>query len=133
MSSPCENVFQPIWAGARGQTPEEYRVGKGKFDLHSAWWTAEALQRMVDKDYRNRVKLVRETWQQRERTEFELAAEREMVAMTLWHAGEKDRARELLTDLQNTLLHGNYLTALNLLGVLDLGPGTWAELGETEF
>ncbi len=115
LSSPCQNVFQPIWAGARVDTPLEYTVGAGEPDLHSAWWATQSIRRMVDRDYENRIKLIRETWQQREAAEFDLAAEREMLAMILWQNGQKDEARELLAELQNACLHGNYLTALNLL------------------
>jgi len=116
MSSPCENVFHPIWAGAKGNTPLEYNVGADELDLHSAWWATKSVARMVDRDYENRIKLVRDTWQQREAAEFELAAERERLAMILWQNGQKDEAVKLLTDLQNICLHGNYLMALNLLG-----------------
>jgi len=115
MSSPCENVFQPIWAGARGDTPSEYNVGTDKPDLCSAWWASQSIRRMVDRDYENRIKLIKDTWQKREVREFDLATEREMLAMISWKNGKKDEARRLLTNLQNVCLHGNYLTALNLL------------------
>lgn len=116
MSSPCENVFQPIWAGARGDTPPEYNVGGDTLDLRSAWWATQSIRRMVDRDYENRIKLIRDTWQQREAAEFELAAEREMLAMILWQNGQKGEAEKLLTNLQNACLHGNYLAALNCGG-----------------
>lgn len=115
MSSPCENVFQPIWAGTRGDTPTEYNVVTDKPDLCSAWWASQLIRRMVDRDYENRIKLIKDTWEQREVREFDLAAEREMLAMILWQNRKKDEARRLLTNLQNVCLHGNYLTALNLL------------------
>ncbi|RLG23123.1 hypothetical protein DRN85_09950, partial [Methanosarcinales archaeon] len=115
LSSPCQNVFQPIWAGAGVDTPLEYTTGAEEPDLHSAWWATQSIRRMVDRDYENRIKLVRETWQQREAAEFDLAAEREMLAMILWQSGQKDEARKLLAELQNACLHGNYLTALHLL------------------
>ena len=60
-------------------TPLEYTVGAGEPDLHSAWWTTQSIRRMVARDYENRIKLIRETWQQREAAEFALAAEREML------------------------------------------------------
>lgn len=115
MSSPCQNVFQPIWAGGRGDTPPEYTVSAEELDLRSAWWATQSIRRMVDRDYENRIKLIKETWQQREAAEFDLAAEREILAMILWQNGQKDEARKLLTELQNACLHGNYLTGLNLL------------------
>ena len=117
MCSPCENLFQPIWAGAEGETPHEYNVCKEELDLSSAWWATRSLQRMVDRDYENRIKLIKSTWKQREDTELRLSAEREMLAMLLWQSGNKDEAKKLLTDLQNAFLHGNYRTALNLLGI----------------
>jgi len=125
MSSPCENVFQPIWAGARGDTPLEYNIGANEVDLRSAWWATQLIQQMVDRDYENRIKLIRDTWQQREAAEFELATEREMLAMISWQGGQKDEGRKLLTGFQNACLHGNYLTALNLLGI---SPNTSARL-----
>ena len=115
MSSPCENVFQPIWAGAREDTPLEYNVGANEPDLCSAWWASQSIRKMVDRDYENRIKLIKDTWQQREAGEFDLSAEREMLTMILWQNGQKDESRRLLTNLQNVCLHGNYLIALNLL------------------
>ena len=90
-------------------------MGAEELDLQSAWWATQSIRRMVDRDYENRIKLIRETWQQREAAEFDLAAEREMLAMIVWQNDQKEEARKLLAGLQNTCLHGNYLTALNLL------------------
>lgn len=59
--------------------PLQYTVGAEKLDLQSAWWATQSIRRMVDRDYENRIKLIRETWQQREAAEFALAAEREML------------------------------------------------------
>jgi dipeptidase len=127
-SSPCVSVFQPIWAGARGDTPPEYRKGTNKFSLDSAWWAFESLQRMVDVDYKNRIKFIKDTWRKREQEIFKMAVEREAQTMTLWQTGQKKEASKLLTDLQNTILRGNYLKALNLLGVLNKGPA-WDDVG----
>jgi len=128
MSSPCENVFQPVWAGARGNTPLEYNVGADELDLRSAWWVTHSIQLMVDRDYDNRIKLIKDTWQQREVAEFELATERRLLAMTLWQAGHKDEARKLLTEFQNACLHGNYLIALNLLGIPPNSSDTFSKV-----
>jgi len=128
MSSPCENVFQPIWAGARGNTPQAYNVGADELDLRSAWWVTHSIQLTVDRGYENRIKLIRDTWQQHEVAEFELATERGLLAMTLRQAGQKDEARKLLTEFQNVCLHGNYLTALNLLGVPPNSSDTFSKV-----
>jgi len=128
MSSPCENVFQPIWAGSRGNTPLEYNVGADELDLRSAWWVTHSIQLMVDRDYENRIKLIKDTWQQREAAEFELATERGLLAMTLWQGGQKDEARKFLTEFQNACLHGNYLTSLNLLGISPNSPDTFSKV-----
>lgn len=50
-----------------------------ELDLQSAWRATQSIRHMVDRDYENRIKLIRETWQQREAAEFDLAAEREML------------------------------------------------------
>ena len=84
-------------------------------DLHSAWWVTQAIRSMVDRDYENRIKLVSDAWQQREAAEFELARERETLAMILWQNSQKDEVGKLLSGLQNADLHGNYLVALKLL------------------
>lgn len=70
MSSLYENVFQPVWAGAKGNTPQAYNVGADELDLRSAWWVTHSIQLMVDRDYENSIKLIKDTWQQREVAEF---------------------------------------------------------------
>lgn len=57
-------------AVARGNTPQAYNVGADELDLRSAWGVTHSIQLMMDRDYENRIKLIKDTWQQREVAEF---------------------------------------------------------------
>lgn len=129
--SPCCSVYTPVYAGNRGAAPEEWILGWDSFDLDSAWWTFEQIQRLVapsepDPEFWEATwPHVRAIWDQVEETEFRQTAELERIALRNWKRGREGVTYELLTKYTYKQLHTNFLKARALLSWVEAKWENW--------
>jgi dipeptidase len=121
-SSPCLSVYNPIYAGFRGQTPNEWTIGWDSFDSSAAWWRFEQVQRAIapregtdPEYYKTHAPRVRAFWDEVEREQFEETDELEQKAIRSWRMGREEQVYEMLTEYSNQKLHDNFLKAGTLL------------------
>jgi dipeptidase len=103
---PCESVFVPWYSGIL-EVPYPYSLGKSNSpgappeyydpdaaeDMNSAYWVFDKMTDLVNDDYLERVRVVRDVWDGYEATAFELQDEIERTALKIFHEKRQWRSR----------------------------------------
>jgi dipeptidase len=67
MSPPCTGIFIPWYMGLE-KIPPPYQEGRNISSVDSAYWAFRCLANLVDKDYKKKINVVRNRWNELEKT-----------------------------------------------------------------
>ena len=114
ISTPCTSIFVPVFSGSE-RVPEEYLNAGEVFDSSSAWWTFDALQKAVDKDYDGLFPYFEIYRNARERYLIKKAGEIQARASAKYEKGKTRDAKELLSEFSFNMLQMVYIEAGGML------------------